>query len=182
MTRFALALICALTVLVSVGQAAIAADTARNGRSGCAELDGYTTTLGLRLIGALSVDDIALLEDVEAMDGDAILAMTSPQLLALAAVFDLIATEMDGMTVDGDVPAVARDYHEAQRDQVATIGQMVRSMATMGVFGALPYVDQIEALEHDLAVAERAGERACGDAWTDAFGPVDGTDDSGAVL
>ena len=44
-------------------------------------------------------------------------------------------------------PAIAEDYHALLLETFGMLGQMFDTMATAGIFGALIYVEQLDALE-----------------------------------
>ncbi len=142
----------------------------------CTGLDAYVTSLtqiGTQMEAAMS-----------GVEGDDLSNWTSEDLTATSEALAGLTDGLDAM----EVPPVAAEYHAALIAQVDLLSQMFATMATAGIFGALIYVEQIDAATAQTEAAAAAIETTCGVDLTDKLGmeesaatPSAGTVDIGAV-
>jgi hypothetical protein len=111
---------------------------------------------------------------IEEIDEEDLPKLRPTQLADLADDFYFIAEAMDAMS-DDDIPWVARDYHELLINQLSLYGNMLLSMSTSGILGALAYVEDINETSVDMQAAWDLAEKRCGSLWSEEFpGGVDG--------
>ena len=78
-----------------------------------------------------------------------------------AAASEAIAAAQESFAAI-EPPAIAEEYHALLLEQVVVISQMFDSMATLGLFGAFIYIEQMSTLDAELEDAGRLVENACG--------------------
>src|SRR5215207_4746120 len=122
------------------------------GRQGdeCAGIEEYLAELeaaGSELEGAMLENDDSDME-----------SWSSEEFTAAADVFE--ATQESFAAIEP--PAIAEEYHAILLEQFGMLGQMFDTMATTGIFGALIFVEQMDALETQSTEAAQAVEVACG--------------------
>jgi hypothetical protein len=73
-----------------------------------------------------------------------------------------------------DPPAIAEEYHTLLLQQFELLAQMFDTMASTGAFGALLYIEPMNALSAEADTVTQAIEDACGVDIENEFSPDDG--------
>ena len=125
-------------------------------------------------LGTYQSEMLALLQTVD--DYDAVRAVMTTddfsqvrpsQAKAASRGLDEWATKLEEMD---DIPAAAKEYHEAMIATFGALSAMLLSYANGGVFALLAYTDTMDSLKTQTDRAAALGVERCGSAWIDVFG------------
>jgi len=100
------------------------------------------------------LDTLGAVNDFDEYD---ITSMTSEELNEFGDAFADAKSKLGGLTP----PSAAMPFHTAFSELMGTFSQLFSSMATAGLFGALPYTDAIENLTAEADRTETDFENAC---------------------
>lgn len=98
-------------------------------------------------------------------------AWSSEQFTAASEVMAAAQTTLQEI----EAPDIATEYHTTLVAQIGMVSQMFDTMATMGIFGALVYAEQLDVYDQEMKTISAEIEAACGISL-DALGAEFGED------